>query len=444
MFSSLHQLLFSKQENTILAYDANGDKTIADLKKEVATVQYLCSSLEAERYVIACCDPWFHLVALLAVQQMGKTAVFPHNQASSTLKEYQNDAVLLSDQLNFQPDVVLTGEQSYPEIDTYLPLKVCALTCKIELFTSGSTAKPKRIVKSLAVFELEAEVLQKQFLSMSAVTRIVGTVAHFHIYGFLFRIVWPLLSQRCFDRRLASNTELLSAIVSKETALIASPVMLEHLSLEDSTLITGQVFSSGGPLKYETALAVLKRVGHLPIEVFGSSETGGIAWRTQEQVVTPWQLFEGISYTENDGQLVINSPFIDQGADFYTDDAIKSVDERHFQLLGRRDRVIKLAEKRISLSAIERSVMMLDEVSAAIVLVSESDKRKVINLAITLSDTSYQTTSQSGGYWWKKIRQHLVKDTESVALPRKVRIIDAIPRNSQGKIDNHKLQELFI
>ncbi|WP_264874416.1 AMP-binding protein [Vibrio agarivorans] len=443
MLSTLHQLLVSGNDEIVIAYDGQQSKTLADLKREVILTQSACQTQNLSRYVIACRDPWFHLVAMLALQQLGKTVVFPHNQAPTTLDRYRNGAALVADDSQLQPDVFIQEPVSSIEIVSKSAFRaVNALDCTLELYTSGSTAEPKKIVKSLAVFEREAVVLQSQFTAMNNITHIIGSVTHYHIYGFLFRVVWPLLSGRRFDRRLITNIEQLKAAQGEHRALIASPVMLEHLAQDQSELSIGVVFSSGGPLKFSTSQSVKAQTQQYAFEVFGSSETGGIAWRRQTSIDTPWQLFSGLSYRAVADQLVIQSPFVDQAGDYYTDDSIRCIDDRHFQLIGRRDRVVKLAEKRVSLSAIERSVTSLKEVECAVAIVSETGTRKVVNLAIVLT-TLGVNNGHSVADWWKFIRRHLAKETESVALPRKIQILGSIPRNSQGKTDNQKLQELF-
>ncbi|MCV5649239.1 AMP-binding protein, partial [Escherichia coli] len=54
------------------------------------------------------------------------------------------------------------------------------------------------------------------------------------------------------------------------------------------------VFSSGGPLPNQAAQHSQLLFGSLPIEVFGSTETGGIAYRQQHVACTPWTLFPGV------------------------------------------------------------------------------------------------------------------------------------------------------
>ncbi|MHA2937293.1 AMP-binding protein [Vibrio sp. RC27] len=443
MLSNLHQLLFSDRDTTILAHDSNGNKCIADLKNEVNCVVQLCRDFTDQYFVIACREPWSHLVAMLAAQQLGKTAIFPHNQATLTLKQYQRDAILISDDASVSPDILVDSRMLSNITESRRPIQVDAAACKVDLYTSGSTGFPKKITKSLAVLEREAGVLDDLFGTITDVTHVVGSVSHFHIYGFLFRIVWPLLSGRIFQRQLITNADVLSRLTSPTTALIASPVMLEHLVSEGAEFSAGIVFSSGGPLQYKTSQETRALSGLLPIEIFGSSETGGVAWRRQASLEQDWELLPGISYRQDSERLKIVSPFIDEPGEYVTDDSVSSIDETHFRLLGRQDRVVKLAEKRVSLTAIERSVEMLPEIESAVVITMQNRHRQTVNLVITLSNVGKKIDDMSNSDWWKKIRRHLSQDTESVALPRRIRIIDSIPRNTQGKIDNQQLLELF-
>ena len=167
VISTLHQLLLSDQDELVIAYDNNGVKTIADLKQEVAFIYHQRALASEPRWVISCSDPWFHLVALLTAQQLGKTVVFPHNQAPATLVHYRDNAALISDDADISPEILIetpllgdlmVSSELNQLIMSFKPTEIDALNCKIELFTSGSTAEPKLIVKSLAVFEREADV----------------------------------------------------------------------------------------------------------------------------------------------------------------------------------------------------------------------------------------------------------------------------------------------
>ena len=63
---------------------------------------------------------------------------------------------------------------------------------------------------------------------------------------------------------------------------VASPALLKRMgdNLDWPALRqVRRVFSSGGPLPAEAAQLLRERLGQWPTEIYGSSETGGIAWR---------------------------------------------------------------------------------------------------------------------------------------------------------------------
>ncbi|GMQ48494.1 AMP-binding protein [Vibrio sp. 10N] len=445
MLSKLHQLLESSQDHSILALSRTNNKTVLDLKREVAALLLQCRSLQQQRVVLAFNNPWLHLVSMLACQQAGKTVVFPHNLAPATLSQYHQHAALMSDNHEATPDLLVSWSDTTRQVVDVRFQPIDAKSCQVELYTSGSTGTPKKITKPLLVFEREAAVLEREFGQCRTVTKVVGSVSHIHIYGFLFLMVWPLLSGRPFHTSMVTNPDTANALCDQQTGFVTSPVFIEHLNTAGSGLCAAKVFSSGGPLSYTASQGFRALSGLLPIEVFGSSETGGIAWRQACEADKPWQLLQGLSYSTSQGQLIVRSPFILPEQDYVTDDRVVAIDERSFRLLGRSDRVVKIAEKRISLTAIERLAATLPEVAHAVAVTIDTDTRKAINLAIVLSEVGVELNhSFKSGDWWRLLRQHLLKETESVALPRKVRVIEQIPYNNQGKINIQQIEELFV
>ncbi|MCO6705214.1 AMP-dependent synthetase, partial [Streptomyces sp. CHB9.2] len=75
------------------------------------------------------------------------------------------------------------------------------------LSTSGSSGEPKLIAKQL--FQLANEVAALECLwgaSLGAAT-VLGSVSTQHIYGLLFRVLWPLCAGRPFARQALPYTE---------------------------------------------------------------------------------------------------------------------------------------------------------------------------------------------------------------------------------------------
>ena len=67
----------------------------------------------------------------------------------------------------------------------------------IDFFTSGSSGVPKRVRKNLSRLEVEARSLDSLWGAEAG--PVISTVSHQHFYGFLFRVVWPVMSGRVSD-----------------------------------------------------------------------------------------------------------------------------------------------------------------------------------------------------------------------------------------------------
>ena len=159
----------------------------------------------------------------------------------------------------------------------------------VALFTSGSTGTPTMVVKRLSQLFCEVESINSrghgQEKELTENTVIFSTVSQQHIYGLLFALLWPLRSARAvWHTRILYPEELLGHICKvREAAWIASPAHLnrlpEHPLWEKARPLLRAIYSSGGPLSDEGLKTTLLRTGIAPVELLGSSESGGIAWR---------------------------------------------------------------------------------------------------------------------------------------------------------------------
>ena len=74
-----------------------------------------------------------------------------------------------------------------------------------------------------------------------------------------------------------------------------------------------EIVTSGALLDAETSAAAKRVFGIAPQEIFGSTETGGVAWRRQGgENAGPydWTVFDPVDVRASaDGRLVVNSPF---------------------------------------------------------------------------------------------------------------------------------------
>ncbi len=92
---------------------------------------------------------------------------------------------------------------------------------------------PKRIEKTLDQFEQEIETLEATWGLRIGRATILATVSHQHIYGLLFRVLWPLMTGRCFDACLYRYPDQLLTQIQRRpsSVLISSPAHRPAVSI---------------------------------------------------------------------------------------------------------------------------------------------------------------------------------------------------------------------
>ncbi|MGE8351780.1 MAG: AMP-binding protein [Pseudomonas protegens] len=378
-------------------------------------------------------------VALLGAWRAGISVLLPADLQAQTRQRWATDVDLwLTDQdPPLQPLQVAPLEPAELDLDA----------CRLSLCTSGSSGEPKRIEKNLRQLANEVQALEQLWGTDLGPAWIIGSVATQHIYGLLFRVLWPLCAGRPFVRRQLPFPEDLQR-ASRECpafAWVASPALLKRMgdNLDWPALSpVRRVFSSGGALPAEAASGLQQRLQQWPTEILGSSETGGIAWR---QGPSLWQPFAEVRLSQDsDGALLIASPYLPAGHIEHSADAARIAADGRFELLGRLDRIVKLEEKRISLPMLEQALEQHDWVAEARLGVIE-DNRAYLGALLVLSESGLHALRNQGRrHLTQALRQHLSRHCEALALPRRWRLLRQMPLNNQGKLPQAEVQALLL
>jgi acyl-CoA synthetase (AMP-forming)/AMP-acid ligase II len=442
----------------LVAFGREGERSDADLRRDVAALAARIAPARGRDLLLYCDDAYAFAVGLLASARAGARAVLPPSRQPGALRELAGEvygALLDSD----APDALAgrpcwspleaggDGALARAPLDRDAPLAV--------LFTSGSTGAGRRVEKAVRHLEDEVAVLEQQFgAQLADDTRFLATVAPQHLYGLLFRVLWPLAAGRPFLRSALLHPEELAphAEGASSFAVVSAPATLRHLAergdLSRRRRDCRAVFSSGGPLSAEIARRTAEALGSAPWEVYGSTETGGAAVRQQHRGDEPWQPMPGVR-VELDGEtgcLAVTSPFVSgDGARFVTGDRAALRADGTFQLLGRADRVIKVGERRLSLPDMEERLRAHASVEDVALLALEKGPDAVRVAAVVVPTVAAWDAMTAGGRrsLAKTLSEHLAAHFERVLLPRAWRFASALPRNAQGKITQDALRAMF-
>ena len=216
--------------------------------------------------------------------------------------------------------------------------------------TSGSTGEPKPCGHDHAALAAEAAHWAGVFAERERVIQLVP--AH-HLYGFMFTVLLPLHSgMSVLDLRAAGAGKMFRSL-RQDDLIVAHPTALSLLLRTVPALPSGiVVVSSTAPLPKATAQALgAKGAAHV-YEVYGSSETAGIASRCdaeEEFTLLPhWQRRESGAEPSIISRLT--------GAEHALPDRVIWLDERRFTLQGRKDGAVQVAGVNVFPEAIARRI----------------------------------------------------------------------------------------
>lgn len=433
-------------ERDLVCHARDGAVTFAEYKRQLAaaseSLRAALSRAQSPRLALYSEDSYAFSVLLFAALACNAQVVIPANNKRSTVQNIGEVDLWLGD---WEMCNALRL-QDLSQVDPASGRVPREFGGAIQLFTSGSSGEPQCVDKTLAQLLTEIAAQQDRWGVLAEGATTLATVSHQHIYGLLFKVLWPLSSGRPFVGKTYVDVAALlrDAAQMAPVLWIASPAQLSR-RIDDWPWQLGNalraIFSSGGPLAAQDALAIERLSGIAPYEIYGSTETGGIAWRRQGEDAR-WQPLPGVEVAvDTEGLLRVNSPWLEEV--FVAQDRVQIDAEGRFHLLGRADRVVKIEEKRISLTQVEALLGGSDWVTEARTL-TVTRARECVAAAVVLSAAGREKLLCEGrAALVRALRHFLAPDLDGVALPRQWRFVDAIPTNQQGKSPRELLMQLF-
>ncbi|NND68205.1 MAG: AMP-binding protein [Halioglobus sp.] len=421
----------------VVAGDERGWLNWGDLVADVSSLRARFRAAGCARWALYHGDSYLFTAGLLALLAEGLEVFLPAENHRGMVDALNAQGAALAGEFGGAERVVLSRAANGQAVEEF------ALSGSVVVFTSGSTGNAKPIAKSLRQFDAELAALEQSWGAALAGALIGGTVSHQHIYGLLFIVLWPLCAGRRVWRRPFVDPSIMAATLAAEgaNAWVMSPAHLHRL---DAALpwaqargATALVFSSGGPLEQRAAAAVFERLGKYPIEVLGSSETGGIAWRHQTVLGEPWQPLPGLEVRLEGEELAVRSAWQEDDGWYLTADRATLEADGRFVLGARSDRIVKVEGKRVALPEVESALLQHDYVADCSVVVLQR-RRQVLGALLELSAEGTERHAALGHHHFtRELRRFLVNRLAAAAVPRVWRVIGAMPRNSQGKL-RHK------
>ncbi|MEI6228451.1 MAG: amino acid adenylation domain-containing protein [Candidatus Saccharibacteria bacterium] len=160
-----------------------------------------------------------------------------------------------------------------------------------------------------------------------------------------------------------------------------------------------------------------------PIGIIGEIHIGGIA--VADGYINDKKLTD---------KVFIDNPFLNSKSKMYrTGDYGMWRNDGALNFLGRKDHQVKINGQRLELGEIENKILNLNYVKDVAVIFEDTPSGKRLRGYITFKDKVYSNDD---------IKRDLENKLPSFMIPRNIKIIDNIPRNSNGKLDRKYLESL--
>jgi len=440
----------NEQSDHVVAVQMANTVSTVDFKHRVKKWLTVLSEHEGSRWAVYHADAFEFLAILFALWQLDRTACIPGDNCAGTVERLSN---YVDGFVGGFPTGLIIDDTSRsledPSTEEWKKLKPDFIA--LEIYTSGSTGVPKPITKTIAQLEREIDVLESQWPSQQDCV-VLATVSHQHLYGMTFRLLWPFSAGQPFARLLSEYSEDIFHHAQHYAifSLISSPSHLARMNTvvnwNELTAQCQYVISSSAPLARVDSVNVSRLLDTTVREIYGSSETGAMAWRIQLDCDNDalWQALPKVDLsTASDNTLIVGSPYLTDNEPLNLPDRVRFHHHEGFELIGRIDNIVKVEGKRVSLTAIER-VLLENEWVEQVKALTLNRKRVETAVVIQLTELGeHQLKTVGRKAVIKGIKSGLIGYFEPVVLPRRWRFIEHLPYNAQGKLPMETLRALF-
>ncbi len=304
------------------------------------------------------------------------------------------------------------------------------------VFTSGSTGTPVAHTKPWGTLVTCSLAAAARFgLAGEPTISLIGTVPPQHMYGFETTVLLPLhanVASYAGTTFFPTDVGLALQQVTPPRLLVTTPLQLRALlTAPPAPGMLDRIISATAPLSRDTARAAEAATGARILEIYGATEVGSIASRRTVED-DAWEIYASVSLSSLGDTSFAAVPFLADPVPL--NDHIDLLDARRFRLLGRRSDLVKLAGKRASLAGLNKILCDIDGVEDGVFVVPEG-----VDQDATARLTAFVVAP---GRSAEEIMAALKAVIEPTFLPRRIVLLEGLPRNEVGKLPHRAVTEL--
>ena len=312
----------------------------------------------------------------------------------------------------------------------------------IYLFTGGSTGTPQIWPKTIRNLLAETISIVDSY-GITEHDKLVSTVSPLHIYGMLYFMLAALVADAGVTPQTPSFPAEIETEINnyKASVLISVPAhyrALKSYSGEGFSPAPGFFFGRGPGGRRCPAFSEKTSIGI--IEVYGSTETGGVASRIRYMGEEDFSPFDPVDLKIEENNLLVRSAYLSPGLPldregyYQIGDRAEFIVGKRFKLMGRSDSIVKIGGKRVDMEGVRQVLKRHARVTEALVTslpVGSARENQIVALVEGQLSASDLTPLMSDAL-------------EPYARPRRIKVVDKIPMSAAGKYDRKTITLFFM
>jgi acyl-coenzyme A synthetase/AMP-(fatty) acid ligase len=403
-------------------------------------VSRLAASLPDRRYLLNLCADRYHFaVGFAAALLRWQVSLLPPNETPDLIERLISQypgVYCLSDRMTPHP---LLETVLFPELDdpgmAALPIPdVPETQLAAIVFTSGSTGEPVPYRKTwgslVRVALAEIEILHLRSRSGMA---LVGTVPPQHVFGLEATVLMVMQGGFALHARrpfYPADVRAELASLPRPRGLVTTPVHLRVLLAEPDDLPPADfLLCATAPLSPQLAAQAEARFGAPLYEIYGCTESGGIASRRTTET-GEWRAMRDVALRTDGRGTWVKGGHVE--SEILLADVIELRGRAKFLLHGRTADLVNIAGKRTSLAHLNYHLNSIEGVRDGAFVVPEQEGEAVTRLAAYVVAPGLSSEALMNA-----LRQRI----DAAFLPRPLHFVEALPRNETGKLPRQALDE---
>ena len=307
---------------------------------------------------------------------------------------------------------------------------LAAFDARLTFRTSGSSDLAKACPHALASLLQEVEHLASL---VPGTRRVLAAVPAHHIYGFLFTVLLPqhLGCRKTLDIR-RMTPQAVAQMLQPGDLVVSHPAHWSVLALHAGRLPPGvQGVTSTAPCPDPLAQS-LADIGLATLtQIYGSSETAGIATRTA--AAAPFRLMPFWSRDAGDEHRLWRAGVEGSIRPHDMQDRVAWLDEHRFSICGRRDEAVQVGGINVFPARVRQVLLDHPQVTDAVVRLMAPDEGSRLKAFVVMAPDCDPVALQSALWEWTASR------LTAPERPKAFSIGEQLPRNTMGKLSDWPL-----